>query len=1040
MSEEGAAFPVPDWDRYRFLGLLGSGGMADVYKALDLQLRRVVALKFLRFENPELRQRFLREAQAQARLRHDYICEIYEVGQVEGRSYIAMQYIEGQSLAEMKGPLTFEQSAEIISKVARALEEAHQAGLIHRDVKPANILVQQEADGRLHPYIMDFGLVREMLAAGTTTGSAAGLTMTGMTVGTPAYMSPEQARGDLRSLDARTDVYGLGATLYELVCGVPAFDGENFVTFVMKVVNEEPERPRKHQPSVPADLETIILKCLQKEPGRRYASARSLAEDLDRFLLNEPILARAENPVTRAIRKMARQKRKVLLTALFAAATVIACLLFYQRWSGQQEAKYATDFDQDVQWIEKTLSDAYTAPLHDVRGEEAGALQRVQEMEHRLKGLGRFAQRPGQAAIGRAYLALRNYEAARRHLQAAWTAGYRTPNDAYALGRALGACYEKQMEESRKRGKSRQVQLQAQIERDYKEPALALLKEQSRMQVEAPEYVKGLIALYEKNYRSALENARQAYQKTPWLYPAKVLEGKALEAIGNGCRDRGDEKGAIHNYELAEAAYDQALQKGSSDSDVYGSLCSLYAGAVKLQTYQSATLVKQSISNGLQACENALRARPGFSPTCTTECKLWWRLADYQLAHNEDPTPALQKAVAMGERAVQADPLNDEAYVELASAHDVKAYAEMERGADARVSLDASVANLRKAAQINPASEMAFGYLGNSYWSRAQFEESHGINPIPTARKAIESYGKAIELNPGEAFHYGNMGGVHRLIAEYQMQHGEDPRESIQNAIDCYRKTVSINPNISYIYASIGNAHRLKASFENGQGLDPRASLRQAIDNYGKMTGIMPNEPSPYKERIPAFSLLAEYELEHGGADPGADLERARQAARKAIALDADDPDTYEHAARAELLAARLAIARGQSPLASFKQADEMLQTSLRLNPNNGNARITSAELQVLLANYHRSGNRNREALEDVRRGFEQVEADLKISPNQPEAFAVRGLLLLARAQLARSKADAVRAAEELETAIRLNKNLKARYDRSLEQARELSQ
>jgi len=270
---------LADWSRYRVESLLGTGGMGTVYKAFDPTLGRYVALKFLHRNDDDHTQRFLREARSQARIAHPHVCQVHEVGEVEGRPFIAMQYIDGQSLGDLCEELTVETKVRIIRDVARAVHAAHRNGLIHRDLKPGNILLAREESGELHPFVVDFGLAQEQ--------DETALSRTGMISGTPAYISPEQAQG--KPLDRRTDVYSLGIVLYELLAGFPPFKGSNLARILVQLVQEDPKPLRQIDASIPEDLETLVGKCLEKDPARRYESARALAEDLDRFHFNKAV-------------------------------------------------------------------------------------------------------------------------------------------------------------------------------------------------------------------------------------------------------------------------------------------------------------------------------------------------------------------------------------------------------------------------------------------------------------------------------------------------------------------------------------------------------------------------------------------------------------------------------------------------------------------------------------------------------------------------------------------------------------------------------
>ena len=269
--------------KYETAVLLGKGAMGEVYKAYDPVLQRYVALKYLRKDDPGLAERLLREARLQARVGHELVCKVYEVGSDEGRPFIAMQYIDGRTLEQAAPEMTLREKLGVIRDVCEAVHAAHETGLIHRDLKPQNVMVERRADGVFRPHVLDFGLAREDDASGTTES--------GGMAGTPSYMAPEQARGDIRSLDRRTDVYALGAVLFRLAVGRPPFEGSH-MDIAVAVLHANPVPPRRLAPDLPADVETIILKCLEKEPEHRYATAHALGRDLQRFLDGQPIEAR----------------------------------------------------------------------------------------------------------------------------------------------------------------------------------------------------------------------------------------------------------------------------------------------------------------------------------------------------------------------------------------------------------------------------------------------------------------------------------------------------------------------------------------------------------------------------------------------------------------------------------------------------------------------------------------------------------------------------------------------------------------------------
>ncbi len=309
----GAARPQVRIGRYELGDVIGRGAFGVVHRAWDTTLNRAVALKRLRpgvLEAPGAIERFLREAQSAAGLRHPHIVSVFDSGQVDGEPYLVSALVEGRNLADEIADRRpgFRKSAEIVANLAGALEHAHHSGIIHRDVKPSNVLIDQSGQ----VYLTDFGLAK-------SDGANATLTVDGQVIGTPAYMAPERARGEKAIVDVRIDVYSLGVILYELLTGCRPFVGSNQMVLV-RIQAEDPRAPRRLDAAIPADLETVCLKAMAKEPGRRYARAADLAADLRRYLRGEPVLARPLGPMGALWRKC---RRRPLLFAL-AASLVFA--------------------------------------------------------------------------------------------------------------------------------------------------------------------------------------------------------------------------------------------------------------------------------------------------------------------------------------------------------------------------------------------------------------------------------------------------------------------------------------------------------------------------------------------------------------------------------------------------------------------------------------------------------------------------------------------------------------------------------------------
>ncbi|TXH28442.1 MAG: serine/threonine protein kinase, partial [Elusimicrobia bacterium] len=443
------------WDRYEVQAVLGAGGMGAVYRARDPRLSRMVALKII---HPMLGQeddthgqgvvrRFLREARLQASLEHPHICKVYEIGELptaDGEAshpYICMQLISGRPLHRAQAEMSLFEKVRVIQQVAEALHTAHKQGLIHRDIKPSNIMVERTPEGGFHPYVMDFGLARE------TSGDQS---RSGIIEGTPRYMAPEQARGDTKHLDRRTDVYALGVTLYELLVGRAPYETQGDMDTLLAVIAAEPTPLRRIDGEIPTDLEAVTLKCLEKEQSARYDSAKALAEDLGRYLDGEPVQARHIGLGQRLLRRARKHKPLVALAAalflsllgLVAYGTRVRIVAAERERAAEEQAKIAQVVGQQIGEMEWLLRSARQLPLHDLGREK-------QKVRERMKGLQReLGQRAGVTegalhyALGRGHLALHEYDAALSELEASVSRGHGGPEVHYALGLVLGKLYE----------------------------------------------------------------------------------------------------------------------------------------------------------------------------------------------------------------------------------------------------------------------------------------------------------------------------------------------------------------------------------------------------------------------------------------------------------------------------------------------------------------------------------------------------------------------------------------------------------------------
>jgi WD40 repeat protein/tRNA A-37 threonylcarbamoyl transferase component Bud32 len=379
------AFPaIPGCE---ILSKLGYGGMGVVYKARQISLNRVCALKITlpgKHAGPEFRDRFLAEAATIAKLRHPNIVQIYSLGEHEGRPYFEMEYLEGGTLAQRLdgNPWAPEPAARMVAVLARAIGEAHRLGIVHRDLKPANVLLTIDET----PKIVDFGLAKSLEADSS-------LTQSGVFVGTPSYAAPEQIVGSTKSFGPAADIYALGAIFYQMLTGRPPFQAATVFQTLEQVKTVDPVPPSRLQPGLPRDAETIALKCLEKDPQRRYADAAALAEDLDRYLTGRAILARPTGAVERLRKWVRRKPAVVLLSAAVVAVTILGFGLVAWQWR-RAEAKAAAEATANAQ-AQRARRDAF-AEQAELRFHQALALCDQGEVGRGLLWLAHSLERAGE--------------------------------------------------------------------------------------------------------------------------------------------------------------------------------------------------------------------------------------------------------------------------------------------------------------------------------------------------------------------------------------------------------------------------------------------------------------------------------------------------------------------------------------------------------------------------------------------------------------------------------------------------------------------
>jgi WD40 repeat protein/tRNA A-37 threonylcarbamoyl transferase component Bud32 len=393
--------PVAEVPGYELLGELGRGGMGVVYKARQIKLNRLVALKMIlagAHAGPTQLARFRTEAEAVARLQHPNVVQIYEIGEHGGLPFFSLEFVDGGSLSDKlaEAPLAARPAAELVAALARAVDAAHRQGIVHRDLKPANVLLT--AAGA--PKVTDFGLAKKL------DDEDAGPTRSGAIMGTPSYMAPEQAEGKTQETGPAADTYALGAILYETLVGRPPFKAATMLDTLHQVRSQEPPPPRQMLPNLPRDLETICLKCLQKEPHKRYASAGELADDLGHWLAGEPIRARPTSAWERAWKWARRRPALSAMAALVVVVTVVGFTLVSWQWLRAEEARDEADYRAGQETLAKVEAQRRKGEADRAREDSEARRRDAQRLSTRLlteRGVGLCQQ--GKADEGLLWLA-----------------------------------------------------------------------------------------------------------------------------------------------------------------------------------------------------------------------------------------------------------------------------------------------------------------------------------------------------------------------------------------------------------------------------------------------------------------------------------------------------------------------------------------------------------------------------------------------------------------------------------------------------------
>lgn len=632
-------------DRYRDLEILGEGATAQVFKALDTLLLRQVAIKVLKDPSAAT----LEEARAQAQVEHPNICRIYEVG----NGFLVMQLVDGPTLARLAPSLTQTQKVQILRDVALGMHAAHQKGLIHLDLKLNNVLVESGEDGTFHPIVSDFGMVRGQAVA----------TSDNCPMGTPPYSSPEQLAGDPGQLSRASDIYALGVMLYVLLSAAIPFEAQDFHALLYAIPKAPPIPLRKRVPGLPADLARIVHHCLEKRPEDRYASARELAEDLDRFLRSEPVLAMGKSRLYR-LGKWVRRNRKVQWVGALGLILLVATAGVLVRHAAyvSQQGEWDHHFQQIVERLRGELDRIYRLPVHDIDPERQALRGTLGVIEAAMARGGKAAQGPGLLALGQAHRLLGGDDAqVVGYFQRAWDQGFRTESARSWLALAKVEQFQRAVRGASFGASSTEIrQHQRAMQRAFLEPAKALLQgrggpDQAYL---AHQVAKAGLVLREEGFSDRRIQLARAYRaQFPNDLDAMLEEAEALAEKADHSASWAHSRQEVYPpicaaeveplREASRSLLQQALRIAPSHPGVYAALAEGASRQDSLPTEQTPptpVLLKQA-RVWLAQGRAISRTDPDLLPIHASfleRTALW-----YTLEQGQDPTPLAQELLGL---------------------------------------------------------------------------------------------------------------------------------------------------------------------------------------------------------------------------------------------------------------------------------------------------------------------------------------------------------------------------------------------------------
>lgn len=999
--------------RIALKGVLGAGGMGEVHRAWDAGLERPVAVKFVKSADPKEADRLLLEARLQARVEHPNVVRVHDTGTLNGRPCILLQLVEGKTFADLDAGTDWRMKVTLAAQAARGLGAAHRQGLIHRDVKPANLLVEASQEG-LQALLSDFGLARD---------EEGGLTRSGLLMGTVDFMAPEQVAG-LSPVDFRADIYGLGATLYAVLTGRPPFrdtpgptaearstrdlhaatpEGELHPgDLLRRVLEEDPRSLASAVPGLPGDLATVVAKAMEKDPQRRYATAEAFADDLERVLRGEAIQAKRAGLLEGAL-KWSRRNRMAARVAAGATAALLLALgytLVASRRAGLNALENAR-LGSEAASMENLLRREYLLPAHDLRP----ALQALGQKMVALAADRTRAEAPRAYALGRGHQLLEEWPEARVQLERARSLGFRTAEGELAYGLVLAELYEQGLRQARTIPDKaiREARMGA-LRRDLLEPAVAAIQAQAASMPERTHTLLGQVALLERRLEEALRHARDAQAS-----PAEQAEGLFLEAKVH--LERRESLYVKHAHQEALGALRaaaQALERAGaiarSDPRVAESLvhCSLLEAS-------------HQRSLGAPTTEALARARAWFEAARTLhgnearlalmEATLLQRLSMAKKDVGQSGVQEDAAALELVRQAVSRYPKQTDLQRYLVNAYYSFCYAKVMAGEDPGNGFEAGHLAVVSAQALAP-QDWRIPYTGALL---AQPESLHlnnrGLDARAAARRGIQYAEQAIALGAA-----ANARGIRAdclvELAKAQYGAGEDPSGTILRIMEDNAQGVALAPTDQIMRINAAAAAIQAAQLVWNLKGDIRPFLEKAAQWN---EGSQPKYIEAQRNRLDLRLLQLQ-------AGPGEERLKACDALiQDCLAVEKRFRAGLPfQAGSAWRLKARAQIQAGADPSRAFAEARKHFLGLERESPSNVQACAESAFTGLEEARWRLSRGQGASAALDAARGA--LERFRKVQADQALLFALEAAILRLEAgqALTGRRSQLLRKAEDL--------------------------